>query len=104
VETDAEDEVEEVAGASASSGAGDASVCDRLRNAHARVVVLSHSLLGDPAVVGVDAPKKNRDLYFAELDKLCTEQLDRCKLWLGGTQYEAGKQRSVTILSFTCML
>jgi hypothetical protein len=58
-------------------------------------LVLAHSLLGDPSFVGEGAPKANRDLYYELLDKHCAEQLDRCKVWLGGTRYDEAKLRCV---------
>jgi hypothetical protein len=63
------------------------SVCDRLRNAAARCVVLAHSLLGDPEHVGNHAREKHRSAYFEALDRSGQELYDKCKLWLGGTEY-----------------
>jgi hypothetical protein len=49
------------------------SVCDRLRNLTARCVLIAHTLLGDPQVVGTEATLQARELYFAELDSQCIE-------------------------------
>jgi hypothetical protein len=65
------------------------SVCDRLRNAAARTVVLAHKLLGDPAVVGETAPQQARQWYFEELDRQAAELLSKCKIWLGGKTYDS---------------
>jgi hypothetical protein len=64
------------------------SVCDRLRNATARTVVLAHRLLGDPAVVGETASAQARQWYYEELDRQGAELLAKCKIWLGGTKYD----------------
>jgi hypothetical protein len=63
------------------------SVCDRLRNAAARCVVLAHTLLGDPERVGTHARATARQAYFEALDENAQVMYDKCKLWLGGTEY-----------------
>jgi hypothetical protein len=65
------------------------SVCDRLRNATARTVVLAHKLLGDPAVVGETASQEARKWYYEELDRQGAELLAKCKIWRGGTCYDS---------------
>jgi hypothetical protein len=67
------------------------SVCDRLRNACARCVMIAHKLLGDPDMVGAAAKQTTRDVYFAAVDAKAVELMSKCKLWLGGTKYAGAR-------------
>jgi hypothetical protein len=87
--TGAEDEDAEGNDAVADNRAS--SVCDRLRNMTARVVVQVHRLMGDPTVVGLTGTDEARARYFSALDEHAAKALGECKLWMGGAQY-LGKQ------------
>lgn len=64
-----------------------ASVCDRLRNAVPRLIVVAHTLLGDPEVIKQSATEEERKRYFTELDLQGRKMLEKCKVWAGGTRY-----------------
>jgi hypothetical protein len=63
------------------------SVQDRLLNSLPWAVVRAHRLLGDPAMVGTGATSHMRQIYFTVLDRVATERLSKCKIWLGGSTY-----------------
>lgn len=75
----------------------DPSVCDRLRNATLRTLRDVHRLMGDPAALGTKAPSFHRDKYYTALDKLAARELEKCKVWVGGTVYE-GQPKCAAIL------
>ena len=66
----------------------ESSVCDRLRNATARVVRDVHRLMGDPDAIGTDGPEHQREQYLAALDEYAARQLRLCKQWMGGKVYK----------------
>jgi hypothetical protein len=68
------------------------SVLDRLRNATALCVRQVHALLGDPSVVGEEAPNTVREQYYRELDRQCIELWRKTKVWLGGRAYAQNKR------------
>jgi hypothetical protein len=80
----------------------DPSVCDRLRNATLRTVRDVHRLMGDPAALGTKAPSFHRDKYYSALDKFAAKELEKCKVWVGGTVYEG--QKCAAILQNTLPL
>jgi hypothetical protein len=81
----------------------DSSVCDRLRNATARAVRDAHRLLGDPAVIGTEAPVGFRARYLEALDTHAEQQLTSCKHWLGGASYQKEKTFDSRPTSYPCL-
>jgi hypothetical protein len=51
----------------------------------------AHRLLGDPAVIGTEAPEAFRSRYLEALDRRAEQELNSCKHWLGGASYQEEK-------------
>jgi hypothetical protein len=43
--------------------------------------------MGDPEVVGTQAPAEHLEKYFGALDHYAVAMLDECRHWLGGARF-----------------